>query len=325
MPSKIAYFLWATILAAAKKTTPAGLEVCNSESQSFASHAASLLQTQSRSWRGHSDALHSSKLSHKQAEGYSVASADKEAAQLHPVDGGLEFIHIPKNAGTTIEATALSYGVLWSNLRHVHTRQLPFPCAWYHVPRFLQEHSPQQFLDKETFCITRDPYDRLVSEYVYRLSPDHQWDKGMHHYGEHDYDVYRMLTAYPPCSADGLNHFVQQALSAYQNGVYYICGCHIIPQSDYIWDSDGSRFCQNVLRLDELPQGFDNLMKARKSPVRLGARSNEASICKNVTAKDFTTETRRMIESVYLNDFVKLNYSFRSFKSSEWTSSVTSL
>lgn len=314
---KIAYLLWTTILATALEESPTVLEVCSSKSPSLAPHAVSLLQAQSRSWRGPGGALYSGSISHKHEQEDGATRTETDAAQLNRVDGGLEFIHIPKNAGTTIEMTASLYGVHWSNLRKVHARRLPFPCAWYHVPRFLQEDSPMSFLAKDKFCITRDPYDRLVSEYVYRLSPDHQWKKGMHHYDDHDYNVYRMLTAYPPCSSDGLNHFVQQALNAYQNGVYYISGCHIIPQSDYIWRSDGSSFCKHILRIDELPQAFDNLMKGRRSPVRLGPHSNEATFCKNVTAESFTAETSRMIESVYLNDFVRLNYSFRSLRSDE--------
>jgi hypothetical protein len=227
--------------------------------------------------------------------------------------GELKFIHIPKNGGTSIEQVGRENNVSWGMLDscsgapvdgYVIEPQCPNNvgnCSSWHSPRHLQANCPS--LAEDSFCVTRDPYDRLVSEYKYacrHLTAENP--------NEPD------CSAYPQCSIAGLNHFIQEGLGRSQDGDYCVWDCHARPQADFIWRPDGSRFCQNVLRLEEFPDAFNDLMASHMSPIRLAASHNEATICDNVTAHHLTAETRSLIESVYAVDFIQLNYSFRSFR-----------
>jgi len=133
---------------------------------------------------------------------------------------------------------------------------------------------------------------------------------------EYQYDL--AGNAYTPkpevadCSSAGLNRYIQEGLSQSQKGDYCVWDCHARPQSDFIWRPDGSQFCQNVLRLDEFPDAFNNLMASHMSPIQLKLHANKAGACDNLTAENFTAETRSLIESVYAADFSKLNYSLWS-------------
>lgn len=74
------------------------------------------------------------------------------------------FIHIPKTGGTSIEGKLINY-----------------PCAFFNRYKGELKVTPQHFTFKDycylgldlfvdnSFCIVRDPFDRLLSEYKYRM------------------------------------------------------------------------------------------------------------------------------------------------------------
>jgi len=257
-----------------------------------------------------------------------------------PKDGNLEFIHIPKNAGSSVRAAGGAEGVKWSNDEfredEIHSDfgpELVIPdnvgpapilfvsprryCSWYHVPPHMVRGEPNLYTSKETFCVTRDPYDKIVSQYKYRADSYHQGtppgvaDRLLPLRGplkKRDF-----ITAEWDCTADDLNHFIKDAIAEWSGGTKFRDDCHFIPQSEYVWGPDGHKWCDNVLRLDEFPEAFDNLMKDHGSPVRLlEERTNPSEHCENVTAEHLSAESRALIEDVYHDDFVKLNYSFWS-------------
>ena len=68
----------------------------------------------------------------------------------------LQSLHIPKNAGATIE-------IWWR--RDAHPKTTISRCRmspWHTPPRFMD---PNLYVANSTFCILRDPVDHLVSEY----------------------------------------------------------------------------------------------------------------------------------------------------------------
>merc|ERR1712014_562732 len=89
--------------------------------------------------------------------------------------------------------------------------------------------------------------DRLVSEYNYRVTLSRQRP-----YLVHDSDIYIWHTPYPLCSAESVNDFVQHFVRKYLAGTQHASDCHFIPQAAYIWRSDGSVFCDKIIRLDQL-------------------------------------------------------------------------
>mmetsp|Transcript_48663 Transcript_48663/g.110455 ORF Transcript_48663/g.110455 Transcript_48663/m.110455 type:complete len:505 (-) Transcript_48663:151-1665(-) len=49
--------------------------------------------------------------------------------------------------------------------------------------------------------------------------------------------------------------------------------CHVLPQYEYIWNGGGNRTCHHVLRIDSLKASFDALMRSKGKPeIRLPAR-----------------------------------------------------
>ena len=90
------------------------------------------------------------------AEGAGTASAGTRA----PV-----FIHIPKTGGTTVEMSAAAHGVM---LGMCASDYLPAiagvsNCSRWHQPPL----TPRATTIRDSFCITRNPFARLLSEYNY--------------------------------------------------------------------------------------------------------------------------------------------------------------
>ena len=88
----------------------------------------------------------------------------------------LEFVHIPKTGGTAI---TLTYKELqWGNFADLHKvrERIPYydlkpaatPCSYWH------NHTLVDTLYKgsKTFCVFRDPIDRIFSEYRHYSLPD---------------------------------------------------------------------------------------------------------------------------------------------------------
>jgi len=220
--------------------------------------------------------------------------------------GHLVFVHIPKNAGTSIEIAGITNGINWGSMHLEFAGYQTMPdnssCSRYHVPpRLLPQPNP--YTHGSLFCLTRSPYDRAVSEYKYLLSAD--WGK------EYATTYSTGLYERPECSAAGLNHFVQTALKAYRSGQMYIDDCHHVPQVEYVYDKDGTQLCKHVLRIEDLPMAFDELMEEHGYPVRLPdtREGDTLTTCTDLSTKDLSAETRAMILEVYRDDFRRLNYS----------------
>ena len=77
------------------------------------------------------------------------------------------FLHIPKAGGTSIEAWLSEQS---SESFRLHRKSSYFPCVPQHFHgEIVSLLFSQDFFDY-SFCVTRNPYDRLLSEYNYRMS-----------------------------------------------------------------------------------------------------------------------------------------------------------
>ena len=78
----------------------------------------------------------------------------------------LKFIHITKNAGTTIENIANDNSVKWGRFDCDHLRNYKKPgfngSIWHTPRRFMKEGVYDGF---KTFAVVRNPYDRCLSEF----------------------------------------------------------------------------------------------------------------------------------------------------------------
>lgn len=290
----------------------------------------------------------------------SRSSAIARTRRRSDEDARLFFIHIPKTGGTSIEEAGLEYGVHWGgkydavglNVSSVNLSEGPqwllevaphTVCSWQHVPpRYIDlEESP--YRGSENFCVSRNPYERIISEYEFlldkheqcakikELSKDsdagvpadmgsrvaHVAEKAVGNYLVDNFDFNldqyisfcKDLRSFEPCTSEGLNYFIQRTLTDYLAGLVWQSDCHILPQSQYVWDADGHPWCTQVLRFENLSSSFDDLMIQRGFPVRLGEHiSNRAQSCRGLGIANLTTQSRSLIEQVYSEDFERLGY-----------------
>lgn len=231
----------------------------------------------------------------------------------------VKFLHIPRNAGSSIEEAGASMGIMWGLFDKDLGGKVMMPdgsiCHMYHVPPSFISH---RFTDSDVFCAKRHPYERAVSEYKYLLSVP--WGRG---YGKHYHDN---LYAHAPCSAAGLNLFLQTTIRHVHQGNTYAFDCHFVPQSDYIWEASGKQVCKHILDVDALPGAFDALMARSGHKVELGTlrENSHADNCPQLSASDLTADTKLMIEAAYARDFSNLGFR-RSFDLNASSLNVTRL
>jgi hypothetical protein len=222
----------------------------------------------------------------------------------------LGFIHIPKNAGTAMEDAAFEgHNIRWGRYLMFGMFNVDGPqwCSVHHVPaQHLGLQEQESYLNKENFCVTRHPYTRALSEYSYVLSLTMDDPNRM----ESEAVLYR----FPPCSVKGLNHFLQTQLRLVLDGPgKYVNDCHFVPQSEYIWDDD-RQWCSNVLRMEDFPTAFNNLMKSRGYPVRLPDQKDNKTnahgdLCPDLSVASMDADTIALLDEAYAVDFRRLGYS----------------
>lgn len=200
----------------------------------------------------------------------------------------LEFIHIPKNAGTTIENIADNKGIRWGRFKPEHRdRMNTSKClsAYWHVP-------PKHFYNNnyydsdETFCVIRNPNDRLISEYSYIHKNDERKNNKE--------NMNKWLK-------DNINE--DNILKGRDNSNIRDYYCHLIPQYEYIYDDNGERTCDTILNFDNLNEDFNNLMKAKNIDLQLDDKTKENKSHFNLTVDDIDEENMKKIFKYYKKDF----------------------
>uniref|UniRef100_A0A7S3Z7U4 Sulfotransferase domain-containing protein n=1 Tax=Lotharella globosa TaxID=91324 RepID=A0A7S3Z7U4_9EUKA len=154
----------------------------------------------------------------------------------------LQFIHIPKCAGSSVEDMGAEYGFSWGrhNLQDTVLRAEHPKCMgaqYYHgVPVGKKSESTK------TFCIVRDPYERTISQIKWELTCG----------GRH-----------APCpSADLLNELIQTQLD--RNMVERQWPCHWVQQYLYV------KNCDHVLRHAHLDEDIAKLAQHYGVDFRMG-------------------------------------------------------
>ena len=134
------------------------------------------------------------------------------------------FVHIPKCAGTSIENAGKKLGYHWGRFAHFQDK---FDTSTFgQSPKW---HTPQKYLPiyyKNTlrFCVVRNPYTRILSDYKYFMKhyPQLIRTKSKTHYN---------------CSNQDFNDFLSYFLTQYSNNKKLHIGGHLLPQSLFAFDS----------------------------------------------------------------------------------------
>lgn len=197
------------------------------------------------------------------------------------VENFLEFIHIPKNAGTTIENIANDKNIKWGRFKPEHREKLDSnsnTCSYWHVPP--KEFNSDSFYDNdETFCIFRDPRDRMVSEYSYR------------HRGQQNKN-----------NKNEMNKWLKENLN-HENVVNGGLNCHFIPQHKYIYNDNNHKTCNHILNFDNLTPEFNKLMKDKGIELELNSNKKDNTSNFNLTRNDINDENMELIYKLYEKDF----------------------
>lgn len=191
----------------------------------------------------------------------------------------LEFIHIPKNAGTTIENVANEKNIKWGRYKPEHRNKVATKkCTYWHVPP--KHFYMNNYYDSDdTFCVIRDPRDRMVSEYSYR------------HKGKNDKN-----------NKKDMNKWLKENLNdenVYNGGL----NCHFVPQHEYIYNDNNERTCNHILKFDNLTSEFNELMEKKNVDVRLSEKNKDNKSNFNLTIDDIDDENMQKIFKLYKKDF----------------------
>jgi hypothetical protein len=187
----------------------------------------------------------------------------------------LKFIHITKNAGTTIENLGKNKGIKWGRFHSEYGLYKPSP--WHDT--FID--IPEQIKNKyDWFVVVRNPYDRILSEYYCRHSGVGYNKKIVHN--KNDFNNYLM------------NRILKRNLK----------GDHYTEQYKYI-DNEVNI---HILKFENLKEDFENLMVEYSIDLKLDIHTNKAPSSKTFTIDDFSSELIEVINTIYDKDFKLFDY-----------------
>lgn len=190
------------------------------------------------------------------------------------------FVHIPKTAGSSIEnALGLlrsghenGYGYKVIDGRQVALQHL--------LPDGIRKIIGEEAFSRYTkFTVCRNPYNRIVSEYHWRA-----------------------------CNKIGclrsFDGFLDEVENVIKNNLYDNLSDHFIPQSDFIYDSEGNQVVDHLFRfekLDKVEQFLqDNFGTDKLKRLEASVPSREKIV--------LTNEQKERVYKLYERDFILLGY-----------------
>ena len=199
----------------------------------------------------------------------------------------LKFVHISKCAGTVIEDLAKDKGIYWGRFDNSLINENLLK-KWRSIKSDIYHLSPTLFenniynLDKstnmKTFCVIREPYSRIVSEVFCN------W-------------IGILINNSNPTIIDYNNH-ISEYLYLVETRFNLQ---HWWPQHKFIYDADGNKIVDYVLRMDNLNQEFNDLMEEYNLPLQLNYKTNESN--KMYGLKDIFINNLSKINKIYKKDF----------------------
>ena len=187
----------------------------------------------------------------------------------------LIFVHIPKNAGNSIRPICRKENikVISHNIRRRNKR-------------LLAAHRSKKKV--HAFCISRNPYDRIVSAYHYLNNGGRN---------KHDLKEGKMYVQ----KYENFKDFVVNGLDeAAENQL------HFLPQVFWVLNKDGKPEVETVLRQENLQEDFDifcNEIDLEPKKLEITNKSNH-----DHWEKYYDDETKQIVAEIYHDDFEFFSY-----------------
>lgn len=184
------------------------------------------------------------------------------------------FVHIPKCAGISVN------NALFGNLAGGHTTLDDYLCIF----------EAKRFSNYFKFTFVRNPWDRLVSAYIFL-------QKG----GINDYDhafFQKELSMY-----EDFNDFVRHWLNSENIKKYH----HFKPQLHYIVDRYNRVTVDYIGYFETINEDFEYISRQINVKSSLG---KENSVNRKSYQEYYELDTKKIVAEVYKDDIVAFNYSF---------------
>lgn len=202
------------------------------------------------------------------------------------------FVHIPKCAGSTVSSRLGEhfYQKEWDKQREkLCTINGRWAQHWTYQ-EYLKVMSSKEIDSMYKFCFVRNPWDRVVSEFVYVKSRGCQCKNKEQDSLSFD----RFVKQKFPCSY----------------------GRHKIPQVDFIIDENGKNRMDSVFRFEHFEKDFSSIVdrfslkKSKHLTKNFNTTRGILGRLKKPYWEYYSPRTRLMVESIYIKDIEYFNYEF---------------
>ncbi len=166
-------------------------------------------------------------------------------------------IHIPKTGGTAIEEFFHARGdMTWRPASWVG--RLRVRGRWYELQHLTMPElcflSQGEFQGFESFAVVRNPYSRLVSEFLWRSAPSENGHEPLQRFRD-----FAAFVSAIPVIADHRWPF----LLRHQSKQHVNFLIHVRPQNQYVYDPEGRPWVDEILRFESLGPEFSRLAARR--------------------------------------------------------------
>ncbi len=210
----------------------------------------------------------------------------------------LVHVHIPKTAGTAIETYFHDIGdmkwspVSWIGQANMHGR-------WYEFQHLtlqeLQTLADMRFNEYSSFAVVRNPYTRLISDYLWRCSIQKQHPNSETQF----FDSFEtFLKAIPRNINTNWEDHIFGASKKWANFLI-----HVRPQYQYIADQHGNCQIDEILKFECLHSDMARFLK------RYGLSTNRIRTPQTKDLKAYYTRRQLdLVNGIYAKDFKYYGY-----------------
>lgn len=200
----------------------------------------------------------------------------------------LKFVHIPKCAGSSVEAIGYVKQVYWgkndNELKNLMKNASNNKISFWHIPLSnLNNILLKEYREKyDLFAIVRNPYNRCISEYFF-------FKKNL--YNNNNFSIPEM------------NKFIIKNL--FEDN--YNHDGHFIPQCKYIYDNNSNKFVNYIFKTENLDNEFNKLMIKYNLDISItNIKINKSTNLYGIN--DLSTECIKKINDYYHLDFYLFGY-----------------